>query len=66
MTKAPREGSRKAEVYAVFHDKGLEAAVKHAVSLGLKAGTVNRGQGVGQARQSRPLPRYAQGTARPP
>lgn len=40
MSKAPREGSRKAEVYAVFHDKGLEAAIEKAVALGLKAGTV--------------------------
>lgn len=38
--KAPKEGSRKAAVYAVFHEQGLEAAIKHGVGLELKAGTI--------------------------
>jgi hypothetical protein len=38
--KAPVAGSRKAQVYDVFHDKGLDAAIKKALSLGLKEGTV--------------------------
>lgn len=38
--KGPREGSRKAEVYAVFHAEGLDAAIKKAKTLDLKEGTV--------------------------
>lgn len=38
--KPPREGSRKADVYAVFIKSGLEAAIAKAVSLELKANTV--------------------------
>lgn len=37
--KPPKEGSRKAEVYAVFTKDGLEAAIAKAVALELKAGT---------------------------
>jgi hypothetical protein len=40
MTKAPREGSRKAQVYDVFFDRGLDAAIAFAQTLGLKEGTV--------------------------
>lgn len=38
--KAPREGSRKASVYDVFHDKGDAAALKAGVKLGLAPGTI--------------------------
>lgn len=38
--KAPREGSRKADVFAIYKKSGFDAAVKKAVELGLKAHTV--------------------------
>ena len=43
--KAPREGSRKAQVYEIFHDKGFDAAVAFALTIGLKAGTVKSWSG---------------------
>lgn len=65
--KAPKEGSRKAAVYAVFHEKGLEAAIAHGVGLGLKAGTIKSWAG-GWSGKPRAAPSQAPaegGTGRP-
>jgi hypothetical protein len=39
-TKRPREGSRKAKVYDLYHETTKEAAITYGLSLGLKESSI--------------------------
>jgi hypothetical protein len=51
--KRPREGSRKAKVYDLYHEETKDAAIAYGLTLGLKESTIR--SWIGTWKKTRPI-----------